>query len=182
MTTRLLVVCTANQCRSPLGEVIVAHAAGVAGIDIAVSSAGTRAVPGIGATERAVATAAKLGLDLSGHLSRPTTRELVAASDLIVAMERDHVLALVSEHGARFEATFTMPELATFAAAHPPRPPDETLGDWLTRIADGRTPASAMGTAGEIADPIGRSKRHYRVAATQITEASTAILTAGWLA
>lgn len=180
MTTRILVVCTANQCRSPLGEVIVRRDAEAGGHDIVVGSAGTRAYPGVAATERAIATAGKLGLDLSQHVSRPVTDDLVAGSDLIVAMERDHVMTLVADHGAPLARTFTMPELASYAAGHPARDAGETLDDWLHRIAAGRTPHSAMGSAPEIDDPIGRSMRRYRASAKAIATASAVILGSGW--
>lgn len=53
-------------------------------------SAGLFAAPGLPASEGASRALAELGLDLAAHRSRPVTEELVAASDWIVPMTRQH--------------------------------------------------------------------------------------------
>ncbi|MFN8050214.1 MAG: hypothetical protein U0Q22_02130 [Acidimicrobiales bacterium] len=174
MTLRLLVVCTANQCRSPLGEVLARRRLDLAGIEAEVRSAGTQAIAGVPATDLTVKAARRLDLDLSGHASRPVDAELLEWADVVVTMERHHVIELVTQHDAPLATTFTLPELAALVAAGEPREDDETVAAWLARIAAERSVASVMGggsPAGEIDDPTGGSLRKHRDAAQRIDEA-----------
>ena len=56
---RVLVVCSANQCRSPLGAAVLADRLERLGLAVAVDSAGTRASEGIPATESTQLAAAR---------------------------------------------------------------------------------------------------------------------------
>ena len=88
----VLFICTANQCRSPMAEVI--------GRDLLtrtfpetewrVGSAGVRAVDGYPATAASATMAGRHGFDLSRHSSRALIPALVAESDLLVTMEAAH--------------------------------------------------------------------------------------------
>lgn len=164
---RLLVVCTANQCRSPMAEVIARDLAARRGIEVAVRSAGTGAIDGVPATDGACMTVRKLGLDLTDHLSRSVTAELVASADLVIAMEQQHVIDLVTDHGASLATTYTLQELAGRAETAT-RYPDEPMQLWFDRLAIGRTASSVL-SAQEIDDPTGRSMRRYRATARTIT-------------
>ena len=107
-SANVLVVCTANQARSPVAEVLLEHALRAPGLS--VSSAGVRARDGLSAAEMAVELAAARGLDLSQHRSRRVTPDLVAQSDLILTMserQRDHCAGLAPGAGSR---TFTLRE------------------------------------------------------------------------
>jgi protein-tyrosine-phosphatase len=98
-TTRILLVCTGNICRSPLAAALLERALAERGIDgIAVSSAGTGAWDGAPASEGAYLVGLERGLDLSGHRARLLTRELVDAADLVLTMAR-HLRARVDELG-----------------------------------------------------------------------------------
>lgn len=164
---RLLAVCTANQCRSPMAEVIARDLAARRDIKVEVRSAGTGAIDGVPATDGARMAVRKLGLDLTNHLSRAVTAELVASADLVIAMEQQHVIDLVTNHGASLAATYTLPELAELAEAATRRP-DERMSLWFERLAIGRTASSVL-FAQEIDDPTGRSMRRYRATARTIT-------------
>lgn len=164
-----------------MGEVLAAAALERRGQPAEVTSAGTMAALGAPATEDAVATVARMGgPDLSGHLSRPVDEAMVAHADLILAMEHHHVLTLVTEYGAPFGATFTLPDLAARASAVEPRHDDENFAGWLERMGEGRTTAAVLGGGPdtEVADPIGRPARHYRAAARQIADALDAVFDA----
>ncbi|HLM19682.1 MAG TPA: low molecular weight phosphotyrosine protein phosphatase, partial [Acidimicrobiia bacterium] len=58
---RILVVCTANQCRSPLTAAMIARRAAESGVELVVTSAGTQAVDGMPATPPTIDAARKLG-------------------------------------------------------------------------------------------------------------------------
>ena len=175
----VLIVCTANQCRSPLAEAIALDLCRRADRPLRLGSAGTRAVDGAPATDGAIATARKLGLDLTGHTSRRVTADLVGGSDLILGMVARHVTELVGGHGAELARTYTLPELARLAVTNDPREPDESFSQWLRRLNDGRSPTDAL-AAEEIDDPIGRSMRRYRAAAELISTSLSTVTAALW--
>jgi protein-tyrosine phosphatase len=84
----VLVVCTANIARSPLGAAMLASS--LAPADIEVSSAGVAARPGFPAAEPSQQLAELRGLDLSTHRSRPVTDELIRSSALVLTMSERH--------------------------------------------------------------------------------------------
>ncbi|MBP7148012.1 MAG: low molecular weight phosphotyrosine protein phosphatase [Acidobacteria bacterium] len=87
----ILFVCTANICRSPVAEHYLRHLVTKLGPGpVTVLSAGTAAIAGASADPIAARLAAERGCDLSTHRSRPLDRELLAAADEIVVMERRH--------------------------------------------------------------------------------------------
>ncbi|MEE8523835.1 MAG: protein tyrosine phosphatase, partial [Thermoanaerobaculia bacterium] len=85
----VLVVCTANICRSPVVEAILRsrleekHLRRPRKRDWRVVSAGTVAFPGYPAAEHSAAVMADLGFDLGGHRSQPTDERRMAAADLV---------------------------------------------------------------------------------------------------
>lgn len=111
---QLLIVCTANQCRSPMAEGLVRlrlaasdHAAAVA-----VASAGTWATDGLPATPHAVATLAARGGDISGHRSREINGALIDEADLVLVMTASHREAILAEFAAARGKILLMSELA----------------------------------------------------------------------
>jgi protein-tyrosine phosphatase len=99
LPTHILFVCTGNTCRSPLAEGLckkmLADRLGCPPAELpqrgyVVHSAGLAASHGERAAAEAVCTAGEFGADLSGHLSRPVTPELLARADVLVAMTRQH--------------------------------------------------------------------------------------------
>lgn len=89
---RVLVVCTGNTCRSPMAAALLARLMEEAGVAAEVRSAGTLPWCTGPAHPDARATAAREGLDLSAHQAQPLTEELVAWADVILGMQRAHVL------------------------------------------------------------------------------------------
>ena len=86
MTTRVLVVCLGNICRSPTAEAAVREAAADAGVDLEVDSAGTGAWHvGNPPDRRMTAAAAEDGLELAGQ-ARQATVDDFRDFDLVVAM------------------------------------------------------------------------------------------------
>ncbi|RJP64053.1 MAG: low molecular weight phosphotyrosine protein phosphatase [Candidatus Abyssobacteria bacterium SURF_17] len=93
MGRHVLFVCTGNLCRSPLAEGILRKLLADRGINsIKVSSAGTFALTGWPAAELALEVAFHHKVDISSHRSRPISRELLDAADLVIGMERDHII------------------------------------------------------------------------------------------
>lgn len=88
----ILFLCTANQCRSPMAEVIGRDRLRRAypNSQWQVGSAGVAAVDGYPATPASATVAGRHGFDLSRHSSRSLTPALVAGSDLLVTMTAAH--------------------------------------------------------------------------------------------
>jgi protein-tyrosine phosphatase len=90
---RVLVVCTANVCRSPLAEALLRDrlARSRVGRRIAVASAGTRvAAPGRAPDPRLRPVLAEFGARLPRIRARQATAALLARADRILVMERRH--------------------------------------------------------------------------------------------
>jgi len=98
----ILFVCTANQFRSPIAAAYFSHKLSEEGIPGTwiVDSAGTWTPPGLKAHPQAVASAAKLGLDLKHFRTREVDAALLSAADLIVVMEHGHREAIEAEFPA----------------------------------------------------------------------------------
>lgn len=94
----IMVICTANICRSPVAEALLRDRLakeGLAGWE--VSSAGTWAEVGQRASAYGTQIMAELGLDIHNHRSRPVQPTDLAQADLILCMETGHVEALRAE-------------------------------------------------------------------------------------
>jgi len=93
---RVLFVCTGNTCRSPMAEGWLRHRLPRSWRNrVEVESAGTRAMPGLPATENARLAAKAKGFDISGHRSQPLSQDIIASADIVVAMEEQHRKAVL---------------------------------------------------------------------------------------
>ena len=87
---QVLLVCTANICRSPMAEALWREAAAGGRRQLSVGSAGTEAEPGRPADGTAAELMALRGLDLSGHRAERFRPDLALESELILVMEAGH--------------------------------------------------------------------------------------------
>ncbi|MEY2266992.1 protein tyrosine phosphatase [Klebsiella pneumoniae] len=87
MFESILVVCTGNICRSPIGERYLRKMMP----NKIVDSAGTGALIGHGADLTAIKVAEAHDLCLEGHKARQLTSSIAKQYDLILVMERSHV-------------------------------------------------------------------------------------------
>ncbi|MDU2882868.1 MAG: protein tyrosine phosphatase, partial [Enterobacter sp.] len=83
MFKSLLVVCTGNVCRSPIGERLLRQHLP----DRYIASAGIFGLEGCPADDSAQGVAWRHGISLDGHVARRLTRNLMQGSDLILVME-----------------------------------------------------------------------------------------------
>lgn len=176
---RLLVVCTANQCRSPMAEAMARHLLEQRSVNSAVVSSGVMS-GGVAASRGAVKVMRRRGLDISSHRSHQIDRETVEAADLIITMERSHIAAVAELSLAAVGRTFTLLELAELAPVTGPRRDGVAVGEWIAAANRMRHPTAVMavGEADDIPDPMGGPARGYRRAADQIESLLTTVLDA----
>jgi protein-tyrosine phosphatase len=103
------------------------------------------------------------GIDVSAHLSRSMTRELLVGSDLILGMAREHVREAAVLAPEVWPRTFTIKELVRRGQAVGPPQGGEPLDEWLARVHHGRTPTDLTGWSpdDDVADPIGEPRPVY---------------------
>jgi len=87
---RIVTVCSGNICRSPLAEVLADRVAMTFAIDVEVRSGGTLGLVDRPSPRQVIAVAREIGIDLSGHRSKPLTREMVDWADHVLVMELAH--------------------------------------------------------------------------------------------
>lgn len=88
MFKNIIVVCTGNICRSPIAEFMLREK--TAGRGFNISSAGVGAMVGWPADPPARDVAKAHGLDLTGHVARQLTVELLTANDLVLTLDQTH--------------------------------------------------------------------------------------------
>lgn len=84
-------ICTGNTCRSPLAEGLfkkINH-------ETEVHSAGLNTVFGMNVSENSVIAARDYEVDISSHISRPLSKELLMSTDLFVCLSHSHAMQLI---------------------------------------------------------------------------------------
>ena len=130
---------------------------------------------------------AERGLDITDHRTRIMTPELVEQATVIIGMERQHVIEVVSRDESAYDKTFTLPELVRRLEALPDEDEDggaivRTPADALAEVALGRTHRDLLRIIGddEIPDPIGKSGRIFDHTADVIDDLVIRMLDALW--
>lgn len=169
---RILVVCTANICRSPAAEAYLRSHAEERGIDIEVSSSGFL-WNGEGPSEVMAAVMAERGFDLSAHESRISTCEMIDDADLVVTMERHHGRNLGVKCNPR--GIFTLKGAVAVLGAV-----DASITDPMERLAaaeEARQHGDLLGDGpDEVDDPHGRSARVNRKTADELRDLTSELL------
>lgn len=111
----ILFLCTGNTCRSSMAEGMFKNLIKKHNMEdkFNVSSAGTAVNMPLPASDNAISALKDFELDLTNHMSRMITREMLEESDLVLAMTEAHknyVLKLMPEAKGK---VFTLIEYAT---------------------------------------------------------------------
>ncbi len=93
MFQEILVVCTGNICRSPVGEALLRQALP----SHQISSAGLGALVGHGVEPTAARLAEAQGLDVTAHRARQIDARMFMKADLVLVMSEGHRLS-IAEH------------------------------------------------------------------------------------
>ena len=169
--TEIILLCTANLCRSPMAAAFLARELAARSVPARVSSAGTLG-GGLPPPPDVTAVMAGHGLDLAGHRSRQATAGDLAGADLILAMAREHLRHAAVAAPDTWPRAFTVRELARRGDLAGSRPSAETLASWLDRAQSGRSRLELLGDSpqDDVADPIGGSAREYERTAAELRE------------
>lgn len=160
----ILLVCTANRCRSPLAEAVLGSRAAAAGLGWEVLSAGVRARPGDVTEPEVIRTLAEAGIAVTARPVRRLDERVLAQADLVLTAERGHrsrVLELAPELVGR---AFTLLELERLLNSAPPRTArGPRTPAQVAAAADAARSLAGPGSASDdLADPIGRPMEAFR--------------------
>jgi protein-tyrosine phosphatase len=181
VVTDILVVCTANLCRSPMVEAILRRRLEERGVHVTVASAGLLE-PDRAAVDGARQALLAHGLDIAEHRSRRLDGDLVQGAGLVIGLERQHVREAVVLDRGIWPRAFTLKEIVRRAEAADPRRPDEPWSHWLARLHGGRQLADLLGASDEddVADPMGGAPDDYEATAAEVDDLVTRLVREGW--
>lgn len=95
MAKKVLFLCRANVCRSPIAEAIFNALAKDLGLDAAAGSAGVAALVGEPMDPDAAAALEEVGIHAPGrHRARQVSRKMLEEADLVLVMSPRHLTAL----------------------------------------------------------------------------------------
>ena len=110
---KILVICTANICRSPFAEALLEQRLKDAGFDdFVVESAGTWAQLERPPARYSIRLAREMGLAIESHRARMVDEEMLAAADLVLTMTASHKEALQVEFRQHAPRIFLLSEMA----------------------------------------------------------------------
>jgi protein-tyrosine phosphatase len=164
--TAILLLCTANVCRSVMAQAMLSARVAGRPAPVSVTSAGLLA-GGQPPPAETVAVMAARGFDIAGHVSRRVTAADLVGADLVLGMAREHArhaCVLLPECWPR---TFTLCELLRRGRAAGARAPGEPLGDWLARAGRDRSRRDLLGggPGDDVPDPYGGPLAGYQATA-----------------
>lgn len=159
---RILLVCTGNQCRSPMAAAILSRLLSERGSALEVDSAGFVS-EGVGCPPEVKEVMAPLGYDLSAHRSKVLTALLLRSADLVLGMTRQHAVDVSLSDTSVSSRTFTISEVVRLGGAVPARHQDEPLTSWVTRLEAGGHGSRILGLplSEDVRDPIGKPLKAY---------------------
>ena len=176
---RLLFVCTANVCRSPVAErlasLYASRSLGPAATSLEVRSAGLEAPVGREMDPRSAAALIRLGGDPAHAYAKAFVPQMAEDAELVFTMTRSQRRAVLELTPRGLRRTFTLLEAADLLKLADVRGleahPLSTRAAVLARLMDAARARRRSTDADDIADPVGhRNDIHVRVA-TQIDEA-----------
>ena len=113
---KILFVCTANICRSPMAAAMFNALAEDGGLSFRAESAGTTALEGRPMAENALAALEEAGIYPEPHRARRVSEAMIEESELVLVMTPQHATTLRRLGGDPPRGIHSLPEYATGAA------------------------------------------------------------------
>jgi protein-tyrosine phosphatase len=184
MTVRILPVCTGNICRSPLAMQLLRRQLDPR--EFTLSSAGVAAVVGAPMDPESQQVAERLGVaDTREHVAQQLTKELLAESDLVLALTLEHRRQIVELAPAATRYKYTLRELARIVDKLPDEAlpgvgsdtdPRERMRAALAVVASRRGTLPPTDPANlDVIDPYRRPPRVHERAAAEVVPAVNSI-------
>jgi protein-tyrosine phosphatase len=177
----IVVLCSANVCRSPMAAALLARRLSGLGVAARVRSAGMLR-GGDPPLPEVISVTARYGIDITGHRSRVACAADLARASLVLAMARDNLrYAVVTEPDA-WPRAFTLRELIRRGERVGPRPPGEPFSGWLSRVHAGRERVALLGDSADddVPDPAGGPLSAYADVAGLLDRSLTRLAELGW--
>ena len=171
----VLIVCRANQCRSPMAEMLLRHKAEQQGLEVEVSSAGSAVDDARNMHPLARATLLKHGITPPPWTSRRLSADLLAAADLVLAVDSAELRAVGHTLPAGATRSFTVLQFARLATVMGPLTSDtpeefaRTLHDAAATARGRVTPPESV----DIPDPVRKGRRAFERCALTLDAALT---------
>lgn len=109
---RILVVCTANICRSPVVAAVLRDRLQQRGLyDWQIGSAGTWALVPRGASRNSIEVMSQRGFDITNHRASMVRDAHMTGADLVLTMELGHAEALRAEFPEQAHKVFMLTEM-----------------------------------------------------------------------
>jgi protein-tyrosine phosphatase len=177
----ILVLCTANVCRSVMAAALLGRRLATLGVTVPVRSAGMLSC-GDPPLPEVVTVMASYGIDAAAHRSRVASAAELARSVLVLGMTREHLRHAVVTEPLAWPRVFTLKEIVRRGELIGPRRAGEPLTEWLSRVHCGRDRAALLGDCADddVADPSGGSLRAYAGTAALLNGLVTRLAALGW--
>ncbi|MCL4803064.1 MAG: low molecular weight phosphotyrosine protein phosphatase [Anaerolineae bacterium] len=139
----VLIICTANICRSPVAAAMLQDRLRKRGLaNWTVRSAGTWAIVARGASRYSIDVSRRGGLDISNHRARMVDEDQMNQADLVLTMEVGHAEALRAEFPKQAHKVYMLTEMTGHAYNVPdpyggPLEGYEQMYDSLGELIDG---------------------------------------------
>lgn len=174
----LLVLCTANQCRSAMSAVIVSDLLAGRSPTVEVRSAGFLE-PGLPATAEACRTVREHGLDLDAHRSHRCGVDDLRQAELILTMERRHLRQVADLDFDAVRRSFPLREAVALSDGHPRQ---GGMSEWVAMLDSKRDPLRTLSldTRDDVSDPTGRSMRLHRQAFDALQHLLMSLVAVAW--
>jgi protein-tyrosine phosphatase len=177
----ILVLCTANVCRSAMAAPLLARRLAALGVTTPVRSAGMIR-DGDPPLPEVISVMASYGIETAAHRSRVACAADLALATLVLAMSRENLRYAVASAPGAWPRAFTLRELIRRGEQIGPRPPGEPFSGWLSRAHAGRERVALLGDSAEddVADPAGGPRRAYADTARLLERLVTRLAELGW--
>lgn len=166
----ILVVCTGNICRSPVGEAVLKSQLPE---EVTVTSAGTHAPEGRPAAPETYAFVAReLSTELE-HVAQQLTKQHAEASDLIITMTTGHRAWVARTAPRAVRRTFTLREIELIVAQLQESTPPLPLRELAMSASNLRARIRSKNDNNmDIADPFGGTPQEYEDSFQQVLRSS----------